>query len=95
MRVITRKRLIDFSVRYPQSKEPLSVWYAIASKTDYRSFAELRKTFPSADLVGSLTVFNIGSNKYRLITAIHYNTKMIFIRYILTHEEYDKGKWID
>lgn len=93
MRIITRKRITEFSDKHPQSREPLSVWFSIVSKSDYNSLSDLRKTFPSADLVGKLTVFNIGGNKFRLITAIHYNMKMVYIRHILTHEEYDRNKW--
>jgi HTH-type transcriptional regulator/antitoxin HigA len=57
------------------------------------SFVELRAVFPSADQVGKLTVFNVGGNKVRLVTAIHYNRKRIYIRAVLTHEEYGRGKW--
>jgi hypothetical protein len=59
----------------------------------FRSFVELRTTFPSADQVGKLTVFNIGGGKARLIAAIHYNRQKVYIRAVLTHEDYDKGKW--
>ncbi len=62
-------------------------------KTNYSSFTDLRKTFPSADKVKNLTAFNIGGNKVRLIAAIHYNTKCVYIRYVLTHAEYDKENW--
>ena len=47
----------------------------------------------SADRVGKLTVFNIGGNKARLIAAIHYNRQKVYIRAVLTHDEYDKGRW--
>jgi mRNA interferase HigB len=57
------------------------------------SFTELRAVFPSTDQVGELFVFSIGGNKVRLIAAIHYNTKTVFIRNVLTHSEYDEGKW--
>jgi len=60
---------------------------------DFGNFVELRTMFPSADQVGKLTVFNIGGNKVRLIAAIHYNRQKIYIRAVLTHEEYDKGRW--
>jgi mRNA interferase HigB len=53
----------------------------------------LRETFPSADQVGKLTVFNIGGNKVRLIAAIHYNRKKIYVRAVLTHSEYDEQRW--
>ena len=62
-------------------------------KNDFTSFSELRLIFPSADQVGKLTVFNIGGNKVRLVTAIHYNRKKIYVRAVLTHTEYDENRW--
>ena len=59
----------------------------------FQNFARLRETFPSADLVGKLTVFNIGGNKVRLIAALHYNRGKVYIRAVLTHSEYDTGAW--
>ena len=59
----------------------------------FPDFDDLRATFASADFVGGLTVFNIGGNKYRLIAAIHYNRRKVFIRAVLTHIEYDRGNW--
>jgi mRNA interferase HigB len=61
--------------------------------TDFGSFAELRETFPSADMVGDLTVFNIGGNKYRLIASIHFKRHKVYVRHVLTHAEYDQGDW--
>ena len=49
--------------------------------------------FATADQVGKLTVFNVGGNKVRVIAAIHYNRKRIYIRAVLTHDEYDRGRW--
>ena len=43
--------------------------------------------------VGDFIVFNIGGNKYRLITAIHFNRRKVYIRHVLTHQEYDRGAW--
>ena len=71
----------------------LQHWFTIVRKTDYASFVDLRKSFPSADQVGQFTVFNIGGNKFRLIAAIHYNRKKLYIRHILTHAEYDRNMW--
>jgi mRNA interferase HigB len=62
-------------------------------RNNFDSFAALRQTFPSADQVGKLTVFNISGNKARSIAAIHYNRRRVYIRHVLTHAEYDKGKW--
>jgi len=93
MRIITRRRLIEFVEKYPDSANALFSWYKIISRGDYNSFNDLRKAFPHADVVGNLTVFNIGGNKYRLIAAVHYNRKIVYIRHVLTHSEYDKNKW--
>ncbi|MCU0848310.1 MAG: type II toxin-antitoxin system HigB family toxin [Spirochaetes bacterium] len=93
MRVISHKKIVEFGSRHNESRIPLNSWYKIVSKTYYNSFAELKRTFPGTDYVDGLFIFNIGGNKYRLIAAIHFNTKMIYIRHVLTHEEYDKNKW--
>ena len=93
MHIITRKRLLEFSKKYPECSSALESWYRILNNTDFRTFNDLRLTFPRADKVDKYTVFNIGGNKARLIAAIHYNTKKIYIRHVLTHKEYDKNKW--
>lgn len=63
------------------------------SKNDFRSFADIKRLFGSADKVGKFTVFDIGGNKYRLVTAIHYNRKKVYIRHVLTHADYDRENW--
>lgn len=93
MHVITRKRLNEFAGLYPEAKTALAHWYELSRRHDFSTFAELRAVFPSADRVGKLTVFNVGGNKVRLIAAVHYNRKRIYIRAVLTHAEYDAGKW--
>ena len=93
MHIITRKRILDFAQQHPSCVTALESWYRIVKHSNCGSFAELRAIFPSADHVNALTVFNIGGNKVRLIAAIHYNSQKVYIRYVLTHREYDKNKW--
>ena len=93
MYIITRKALVDFWTRHPDSREALARWHKIVEKSSYQSFAELRLTFPSADIVGQYTVFNIGGNKVRLIASIHYDRGRVYVRHVLTHEEYNRGLW--
>nr|WP_044199854.1 type II toxin-antitoxin system HigB family toxin [Oscillochloris trichoides] len=93
MHIITRKRLNEFATAYPRAKPGLVHWYRTLKSAQVGSFAELRALFPSADQVGSLTVFNIGGNTARLIAAVHYNRQKVYIRAVLTHAEYDKGAW--
>jgi mRNA interferase HigB len=93
MHVITRKRLNEFAEMHPDTNSALSHWYQLMKRNEFSNFAHLRETFPSADQVGKLTVFNIGGNKVRLIAAIHYNRNKIYIRAVLTHAEYDEQRW--
>ena len=93
MHVITRKRLNAFADKYPETRSALVHWYSVVKRHHFTSFANLRAHFPSADQVGKLTVFNIGGNKVRLIAAIHYNRRKLYIRAVLTHAEYDQEKW--
>lgn len=93
MHIITRKRLNEFAEQHPETKNALVRWYQEMKRHNFTSFTELRTSFPSADQVGKLTVFNIGGNKVRLIAALHYNRRRVYIRAVLTHQEYDAGKW--
>src|SRR6185436_5685116 len=93
MHIISRKALKEFWESHPESQSPLSRWYTIIRKSVFKDFNELRTTFPSADWVEGLVVFNIGGNKYRLIAAIHFNRGRVYIRHVLTHEDYDQGAW--
>jgi mRNA interferase HigB len=93
MHIITRKRLNEFAEKHPTAASGLAHWYQILKRNNPANFAELRGLLPHADQVDGLTVFNIGGNKARLIAALHYNRRKVYIRAVLTHVEYDAGKW--
>jgi mRNA interferase HigB len=93
VRVISKKALREFWEQHADAEVPLRAWYAATTKATWSNLAEVRQTINSADVVGNLTIFNIGGNKYRLIVAIHYDRQMIFIRHVLTHAEYNRGRW--
>ena len=93
MHIITRKRLNEFAGKHPTATGSLTHWHRALKRNNPPNFAELRRIFPHADQVDGLTVFNIGGNKARLIAAIHYNRRKVYIRAVLTHAEYDAGKW--
>ena len=65
----------------------------MTKRAQWRSLSDTRQDFPHADLVGVCTVFNIKGNTYRLIAKIHYGKKRVYIRSVLTHEEYERGRW--
>lgn len=98
MRIIKRKSLVEFSGKYPDSSVSLDNWYSVTKMARWLSFLDVQKTFASADQVkvGSgrtIVVFNIAYNRYRLIAAIHYKSKIVFVLTILTHKKYSQGKW--
>jgi mRNA interferase HigB len=85
----------DFIRRHPDSKSGLRRWQKLIRETDFVSIVDLRRTFPTADAVGGKTVFNVGSNKVRTITEIQYGIAMVIVTHVLTHAEYDRGRWKD
>jgi len=93
VRVISRKKLVEFWRRHPKSEQSLRAWFSRTRKAKWTKFPDVLADYNSADQVGRFVVFNIGGNKYRLIAAIHYNRQIVFIRYVLTHKEYDDGDW--
>jgi mRNA interferase HigB len=93
MRVISKSRLKAFWEEHPNAASSLQAWHQVASAAAWRSPRDVRQTYPSADVVARLTVFNIGGNSSRLITRIEYERQEIYIRAVLTHAEYDKEDW--
>jgi len=93
VRVISKRAVVEFVKEYSDALEPLLHWYALTKRAAWRNFADVRRDFRHADVVGIFAVFNIAGNKYRLITVIKYRWQVVYIRHILTHKAYDKGKW--
>lgn len=93
MRVISNRVLREFGRVHPDAASPLQAWRRLMETGSFASFAQLKATFGSVDKVGSFFVFNMGGNKYRLVTAIHFNRQMVFVRAVMTHSEYDAGRW--
>jgi len=98
MWVITKDRLRRFWEVHGQAQSPLEDWYRVADKAKWENTSDVRRVFPTADAIKvksarTVTVFNIGGNKYRLIASIHYNSGKVFVLDILTHAEYSKDTW--
>jgi len=95
MHIITRKTLQWFWEEYPPAENPLRNWFTRVKNAQWSHFADLRRDYPAADLVGRLTVFNIGGGNYRLVARIEYRLQRVYIRHGLTHAVYDRGEWKD
>jgi len=98
MRIIKTSLLREFWQGHREAEASFRIWVQQTRAAEWRNFAEVRKTFLRADLVmaGSgrpVVVFNIAHNRYRLIAAVHYNTRIVYTLMILTHKEYDRNAW--
>ena len=91
MRVIARSTLVTYYTKNPQSKIAQEDWYNKTKEAKWECFADIKKTFNSVDSVGNKRfVFNIKGNDYRLIVLIKFTVSHVLIRFVGTHEEYDK-----
>jgi mRNA interferase HigB len=93
MHIISYRKLREYSETHGDCREVLDNWFKIAKKAKWSNLAEVQSVFPKAESVSNFTVFNIKGNKYRLIVRIDYQRQLIYIKYILTHAEYDKEQW--
>lgn len=93
MRIISKKPIREFWQCHPESKSALEEWFHKVSQLSAKSFVELRNTFNSADYVEGYTVFDVGGNKYRIATVVHYDKQRLYVRQVMTHAEYDKNYW--
>lgn len=91
MNVISKKTLILFYENHPQAKTPLEVWHSDARKAQWESPDQIKREYSSASFLrDNRVVFNIKGNDYRLIVHIDYKRKIVRVKFIGTHSEYDK-----
>ncbi len=93
MRVISNRRLVEFSVKHKDSQEALQAWRKLMEFGFFKNFSQLKDVFTSADKVRDLYVFNICGNKYRLVTYLQFERQLCYIKAVLTHKDYDKDGW--
>jgi len=91
MRIVTFKKILEFSDQYPQARTAMEDWYHKTCRAEWTNFNDIRKSFGSADFVGnSRFVFNIKGNSFRLVAIVIFASQKVYIRFIGTHSEYDK-----
>lgn len=93
MRVISFAIIRDFIAKHADSDLPLRDWYTRVTRANWSCFADIKATFNSADYIGNdRYVFNIKGNTYRIIAIVIFIKKKVFMRFVGTHEEYEKIK---
>lgn len=94
MHVISRKKLKDFWEAHPDCEHALRAWFKIIRTTRYAMWADLKHAFGAkVDKVNDRIVFDIGGNKCRVITIIHFSRGKLYVRDVLTHPQYDREGW--
>lgn len=91
MRIISRKTLKEFWEKHPDAAQPLQAWYADLRASQWKSPSEIKTAHRNASSVGNnRVVFNIKGNTYRVVAAVQYQFGIVYIRFVGTHEEYDR-----
>lgn len=91
MRVIAISTLRGFWTKHPDSEQALKEWYVKTERAQWRSLNDMRNDLNSVDYVKNQRyVFNIKRNNYRLVAAVKFNPKLVYIRFVGTHQDYDK-----
>jgi mRNA interferase HigB len=97
MRVIARRTLrgfIESRAGYKDQaalKAALEAWFDEVRKARWRSTADVKRLYATASVVAAdRIVFNIKGNDYRLVTAVDFEKSIVWIKWIGTHEDYDR-----
>jgi mRNA interferase HigB len=91
VRIIARSKLRAFWEKHSDSAQPLKAWFGEAKRASRKSPNEVKEHYSSASILHKQrVVFNISGNKYRLVLRVNYGTQIAYIRFIGTHEEYDR-----
>ena len=94
MQVVALRTVRQFWEKHPQAETPIRVWYAAASKADWKSPDDVKRQFGATiDFVGdNRIIFDPSGNKYRLIVHVSYTYKRVLVKFVGTHAEYDRIK---
>lgn len=91
MRIVALSTLRVFWNKHLDAETPLRAWYALASRADWRTPADIKAAYRNASFTANNRVaFNIKGNDYRLVVAVHYDRGLMYVRFIGTHRQYDK-----
>ena len=90
MHIISLKMLRTFWGVHPESESVLRAWHTVLEHASLDDFSDLKANFRSADYAAPYTIFDVGGNNYRVITVVRYRAGKVFIRWVMTHREYDQ-----
>ena len=91
MRIIAPNRLREFWEKHTDAQQALQAWYADVKQADWQTPADIKNVYRNVSIVANnRAIFNIKGNKYRLVVVVQYQYGIVYIRFVGTHQEYDK-----
>ncbi|MBI3362224.1 MAG: type II toxin-antitoxin system HigB family toxin [Chloroflexi bacterium] len=91
MRIISRRALREFWEKHADARQPLQAWYADVKHAQWKRPSDIKTQYRNASFVASnRVVFNVKGNRYRLVVTVQYKYGIVYIRFVGTHQEYDK-----
>ena len=96
MNVISKRGLMELAESKKvdsETRSELKAWFRAAHAAAWRSLVDVRQDFPAADQVGTALIFNVRHNRYRLIARVQFSKRLVFVKALLTHKEYDREEW--
>lgn len=90
-RIVAKRTIREFWEKYPDSKDYLEIWYETVKGANWQNSNKIKEFYSSISILkNSRVVFNIKGNHYRLVAKINFERQWLFIRFIGTHNDYDK-----
>ncbi len=91
MHVISHRKLKEFYEKHPEAETVMQQWYATVCDCEWKNFSDVKTYFNHTDAIGGQRfIFDVGGNKFRIVTVIQFTIQRVFIRFVGTHKEYDK-----
>jgi mRNA interferase HigB len=91
MRIIARSALREYWQKHPDTEQPLKAWFDDTSRANWKTPSDIKDNYANASIIANnRVIFNIKGNNHHLIVHIRYDISIVFIRFIGTHQEYDK-----
>ena len=94
MNVISKDGMKQLTRNHPDCATAAMQWFRIAKRANWQNFEAVRQSINSADLVGNLLLFNLRGNAYRLIVRVNFAGQRLYLKALLSHQEYDKKEWM-
>jgi mRNA interferase HigB len=92
--VVSKSGLKKLIKKHPQAEPGLLAWHKLARTAKWKNLEDVRRDVPSADMVGSVLIFNVLHNELRLITVAFFKAQRVYVKALLTHKEYDRKDWM-